>query len=417
LEIAIVSTSFGAKPLRASWKLVGMPATALLAVFLVWLGVSAQRSQSHDHEGAPLAAPLNAHEDPTSAATVHLASAELRAAAGIETAAVESRSMENTITCNASAGYDQNAHVKASALAGGILAKIHMDVGQKVRVGDLLAVVNSQAVGDLKGSLIKALVHEEHLRYQVDRYQSAGDAVAAKMLVETRHTLEEQIVDTLRIKNRLHEFGIGPKQIDDIVKTNDISIQLPVQALHDGIILDRHAVEGELIEAHQPLFDIADLSTMWIHLKIYESQLPRIGVDRRVVFYPDGFGGPGYVGTLTWVSPEVDPDTRTIEARAEVANHDGQLRANMFGRAEVTVDEPQDRLVVPLTAVQSHAGAHVVFVEKPDNVFEVRPVTLGLKDREFWEVKAGLHPGEKVATTGSFLLKSNLDNPDFGKVE
>ena len=120
---------------------------------------------------------------------------------------------------------------------------------------------------------------------------------------------------------------------------------------------------------------------------------------------------------MTWISPEVDPQTRTIQLRAEVANNAGALRANMFGKGELSLEGAHDGLVVPSAAVQSHDGKQVVFVQKPDNLFEVRRINVGLKDEKFWEITSGLAPGENVATTGSFLLKSSLENPEFGKVE
>jgi cobalt-zinc-cadmium efflux system membrane fusion protein len=286
-----------------------------------------------------------------------------------------------------------------------------------VRAGNVLAVVNSHALGDLKASYLKALVHQEHLRWQIERYQAAADGIAAKNLIETKHLLEEELADTARIENRLEYFGLSPAQIDKIAKERDLSTQLPVITPRDGVVVQRQAVEGEPVEATKPLFVVADLDTMWIHLHVYESQLRSVHLGQNVTFYPDGLGGQGFAGTVTWISPEIDAQTRTIQLRAEVANRDGSLRANMFGKGVLHLDQPQPRLVVPQAAVQSHHGNHVVFVQKPDNEFEVRRISLGIKDDQYWEVTAGLKAGEKVATTGSFLLKANLENPDFGKVE
>ncbi len=389
-----------------------VPIVALASVGLVWAIVEARRAPQADEAG-----PAEPAERDGGAREIQLASAEVRQAAGIETAPVETRTLQDTITCNAMAAFNQNTHVKAAPKAGGIVHEIFVNVGQKVHAGDLLAIINSQDVGELKASYIKALVHEEHLRYTIERYKSATDAVAKKMLVETEHLLEEQVVDTQRIKTRLSEYGLSPHQIENIAKNKDISIQLPVTAPHDGTLLERHAVEGELVEAHQPLFDSADLTTMWLYLKIYETQLPNVRLGQQVTFLPDGLPGQKFAGKVTWISPQLDPETRTVQVWAEVANPDGQLRANMFGTAELTVEERHERLVVPQAAVQWHRDGHVVFVQKPNNLFEMRPVVVGLKDGRFWEVTSGLEVGENVATTGSFLLKSNLENPEFGKVE
>jgi len=392
-------------------KLVAAVAVAsLAAILLVWFAARANRPIEEAEPDEQTAAEAEA-------ASVQLDRPELVKAAGIQVEPVETRTVENMLTCNGSASFNQNKYVKVPPKADGILAKINVDVGARVRAGDVLATVNSQAVGDLKASYIKALVHQEHLRWQIERYQAAAEGVAAKNLIEARHLLEEELADTDRIKSRLENFGLSGSQIDAIPKQRDLSTLLPVLAPRDGVVVLRQAVEGEPVQTTTPLFAIADLETMWVHLYVYESQLRSVRIGQLVTFYPDGLGGQGFDGKIDWSSPEVDAATRTIPLRAEVANRDGALRANMFGKAALHVENAQPRLVVPQAAVQSHRGKHVVFVQQPDDEFDMRPISLGLKDGPFWEVTAGLVAGEKVATIGSFLLKSNLENRDFGKVE
>jgi cobalt-zinc-cadmium efflux system membrane fusion protein len=385
----------------------------LIGTGLTWFELRARRIAAADAEPADEApndgAPL--------ASEVRLSRAELGQAAGIEVAPVESRAVENKLACNGNAQFNLNKYVKVPPKADGILGKINVDVGSSVRAGDVLAVINSQAFGDLKASLLNAMVHEEHLRWQVDRYAQAVEGIAAKSLFEARHFLEEQLTDTARIRERLREHGLDAAQIEKVVKDKDIRIQLPMLAPRDGVIVERQAVEGEVAHTQEPLFAIADLSTMWVQLYVYENDLSKVRLGQRVTFVPDGLGGEGFEGAITWISPEVDSQTRAISLRAEVVNRGGALRANMFGKGQLLEDHAEPRVVVPQAAVQSLGGNPIVFVEKPDNLFEVRKIVVGLKTERFWEVTSGLKPGERVATTGSFLLKSNLENPDFGKVE
>jgi cobalt-zinc-cadmium efflux system membrane fusion protein len=403
---------FAAKRLRGGLITIGLITAALVIVPLVMIAVRANRpapeNEAADDESAG---------DEVAATSVRLGRAELVRAAGIEVEPVQSRAVNSTIVCNGSAGFNQNSYVKVPPKADGVLRKINVDVGQTVHAGDVLAIVDSHNYGDLKASYIKALVHEEHLRWQVEKYRAAGEGIAAKNLFEAQHMLEEQIADTARINDRLGTFGLTADQIDELVRKKDMSIQLPVLAPRDGVIVERHAVEGEPVLTSTSLFAITDLDTMWVHLNVYESNLRHIHLNQAVTFFPDGLPGQGFSGKVTWISPEVDPQTRTIQLRAEVANNAGALRANMFGKGELSLEGAHDGLVVPSAAVQSHDGKQVVFVQKPDNLFEVRRIDVGLKDEKFWEITSGLAPGENVATTGSFLLKSSLENPEFGKVE
>ena len=404
-------SEFTLKWVGNAWRRFFLPTVAIGCVLLLWIVVQATRSASPESESE------SESQSASLPALVQLNRPELESAAGIEVAPVQSLSIGKSISCNGNATFNQNAYVKVPPKASGTLRKINVDVGSNVRAGDVLAVVNSQAVGDLKASLVNALVHQEHLRWQIEKYKAAVDGVPAKNLFEAQHFLEEQLTDTARINERLTGYGFSEEQIKRIAETKEISIQLPVTAPRGGVVVSRHAVEGEPVDTTTTLFAIADLETMWITLNAYESYLPSIFLGQGVTFKPDGLPGQGFKGTITWISPEVDLQTRTIQLRAEVANRDGALRANMFGTGEIMIDQPQQRLVVPQTAVQSHHGNHVVFVQKPDNLFEVRQIEVGVKNDPFWEVTAGLRSGEKVATTGSFLLKSNLENPDFGKVE
>jgi cobalt-zinc-cadmium efflux system membrane fusion protein len=404
---------FSSRWIRDGLISLGVVVTALAAVLVVRVAVQANRARTSEDEHP--AEQAQAGADPVT--SVRLDRPELAAAAGIEVEPVQSRSLESTISCNANAGFNQNRYVKVPPKADGILSKINVDVGANVRAGDVLAVVNSQALGDLKASYIKALVHQEHLRWQIEKFTAAAEGIAAKNLFEARHFLEEELADTARIRSRLDNFGLSPGEIDAISKNKDLGIQLQVIAPRDGTIVERQAVEGEPVETTRPLFAIADLATMWIHLFVNESQLRYVHLGQSVTFHPDGLPGRGFTGTVTSISPQVDSQTRTIQLRAEVLNPEGTLRANMFGKGELLIERPQQRLVVPQTSVQLHNGNHVVFVQKPNNVFEVRRIAVGLKDDKFWEVTTGLEPGERVATRGSFLLKSNLEDPDFGKVE
>ncbi len=408
---ATVMVPFAAKRLRDGLVVVGV---AAVLVALLALMVMRSHPTTDEQAETPDKSAADTNAEP---AEVRLSRPELPAAAGIEIEPVQSRSLENAITCNGSVGFNLNKYVKVPPKAEGVLAKINVDVGATIRAGDVLAVVNSQVVGDLKASYLKAIVHEEHLRWQIEKFKSVADGIAAKNLFEVQHLLEEELTDTARIRDRLGVYGFSATQIKQFSEDKNMSVELPVVAPRDGVVVLRQAVEGEPASTQSPLFAIADLDTMWVHLHVYESHLPHIRLGQVVTFFPDGLPGQGFDGTLTWVSPEVDARTRTIQLRAEVVNRDRALRANMFGKGKLPLEQPLVRLVVPPTAVQSHHGNHIVFVQKPDNLFEVRQIEVGLKGEEFWEVTSGLKSGERVATVGSFLLKSNLENPEFGKVE
>lgn len=366
----------------------------------------------HVDDDAPTADAPPAHSD-----SVTLARPELTQAAGIEVVAAKTQSVDDVLTCNGSVDFNQNKYVEVPPRAEGIVNRILVDVGATVKPGDVLAQIASQSTGDLKASYIKALIHQDHLQWQVKRYQEAVEGVPAKTLLETQHLLEEQQADTARIFERLLNFGFSADDVKRIVSTKDTSATLPVIAPRGGVVVLRDAVEGEPVEPGQKLFAIADLNTMWVNLKVDEQQLRHVRLDQPASFLPDGLPGETFAGKVTWISPQIDLQTRTVMVRAEVANRDGLLKANMFGKGELSIKTPHEHVLVPDAAVQWHDGRHVVFVAQDGERFEARAVEVGDKHDHLWEITSGLKAGEKVATTGSFLLKSNLENPEFGTVE
>jgi cobalt-zinc-cadmium efflux system membrane fusion protein len=131
-----------------------------------------------------------------------------------------------------------------------------------------------------------------------------------------------------------------------------------------------------------------------------------VQLGQSISFQPDG-GGHEELGRVSHISPEQDSTTRRVRVHAEVANESGRLRPNAYGTGRIVVAERPKAVVVPIAAVQSDGDSHVVFNQASETSFEVRSVKLGLQVGDLVEIE-GVKDGEKVATTGSFLLKSEL---------
>jgi cobalt-zinc-cadmium efflux system membrane fusion protein len=117
---------------------------------------------------------------------------------------------------------------------------------------------------------------------------------------------------------------------------------------------------------------------------------------------------------VTWISTAVDDQTRTLRVRADIENPEGRLRDMTFGKAEITVRQTPDAIVVPNEAIQWEGCCYVVFVRLTDDIFQTRKVKLGAKDSVFTEVLVGAMPGEVVVTTGSHVLKSEILKSNLG---
>jgi cobalt-zinc-cadmium efflux system membrane fusion protein len=189
---------------------------------------------------------------------------------------------------------------------------------------------------------------------------------------------------------------------------------LPLRAPFAGIVVERSAVIGEVVDSRTPLFSIADTSKMWAMLDIYESDIPRARDGQSVVFQADGLPGEQFAGRVTWISSHVERRTRTLKVRAEIANADGLLRSGMFGKASISVRKDESALVVPKEAVQWEGCCNVVFVKSSDVLFEPRKVKLGYETERAFVVEYGLDAGEEIVTVGSFLLKTEILKGNIG---
>lgn len=209
------------------------------------------------------------------------------------------------------------------------------------------------------------------------------------------------------------------KRVGDPVRTGDVlavieSEQLStfeLRAAFDGVVIDRHVVPGEAVSREEPAFIVADLSTVWIDVHVYQSALAELHLDQ-----PVRIAGPGAgleaEGRVAYIAPVVDQATRTATARVVLPNPEGAWRPGLF--VTVTVLNPVEAPVVVATqALHRLENATVVFVVEGDG-FAARPVTVGRSGRTRVAIVDGLAPGERYAEAGSFLVKAELAKGEAG---
>lgn len=185
-------------------------------------------------------------------------------------------------------------------------------------------------------------------------------------------------------------------------------------------MVEKHVSLGEIVEPQDRPFTLADLSSLWILLDIYEKDLSKIRAGTEVTLSVEAYPGEKFWGKVVYLSDLLDENTRTVKARVEVDNARRRLKPGMFAAATF-LDHgppgtaPKEVLTVPTSAVQQMGPETVVFVKVGEGLFEKRKVALGSKNGELVEVTAGLKEGEVVATAGTFYLKSELSKEEIGE--
>jgi len=347
---------------------------------------------------------------------VRFVDAEVGDNVGLEVASVEARPLTKTLECNAVVAYDGNRYAHLAAQVSGVVATVRKDLGDRVESGDVLATITSAHLGAVKAAYLHAVASVA--LWERNHAREAGllerGVSTERDVLEAETRLAESRIAFSKAEQELLSLGVSSEQIETVRRDEDTTGQYVVTAPFAGMVVERRAVTGEIVDPSKSLFAIADVSRMWALLDVYEADVREIRVGQPVVLYVEELRGESFGGHITWVSSELSPQTRTLQARAEFNNDRGLLRANMFGTANVSVGDRHDVVVVPATAVQWEGCCNVVFVKKSNTVYEPRKVHLGISTGTVYQVLSGVNVGEKIVTQGSFLLKTEILKGSIG---
>ncbi len=341
--------------------------------------------------------------------TVRLASAQLAQQVGIETASVVEEDHAHSLSANAETAYDANRYADISPRVDGFLREVRADLGQAVARGEVLAVVDSAAVSAAKTQYLSAHDGLALAQATYDRIRALRGAVAGKQEIEAQTGLNQAKAAAMDAEQKLRNFGFDDDALKRILKVRDTKGSLEIVAPIGGTVVLRHAVRGEAVQATTQLFAVADTSKMWLWIDVYEVDVARVAMGQAVSFAASGTEATAYRGKITWLGNEVNEKTRTTRVRAEVENADGRLRANQFGRAEIQLGAEHRAIVVPRESIQRQEKTDLVFLPEGEGVYRPQRVLVRPTDRrDVVEVAWGLKPGQRVVTTGSFLLKTEI---------
>ena len=347
---------------------------------------------------------------------VRFTSPETARNAGFAYSQVQRREAPETLLCNAELSYDRNRYARLGSRAEGIVLEVRKDLGARVEADEVIAVLDAADLGTAKSEFLQAaamaaLWEKNHRRVQT---LFKRGLVPEREALETETKLTETRVALSQTEQKLRNLGISGPQIQEIAENQDTSSSLALTAPFEGVVVERAAVPGEVVDTGKPLFAVADISRMWAILDVTETDVSRLQLGQPVVFHLEDLKGEKHGGRITWVSAELDKHTRTLKARAELENPDGLLRAGMFGKASVVVSDRLLKLLVPREAVQWEGCCNVVFVRESDTVFVPRKVKLGTALTRHYSIEEGLTEGDTVVTTGSFLLKTEILKGSIG---
>ncbi len=375
---------------------------------------------------------------------IQFASQEAVQKAGIEVEPVWTAPVVEAVTGNGEITYDQTHTARLSARVPGMVFQVYKQVGDRVKKGEILAVVDAAEVGKAKSEFLQALVQVRLRSKNLEAMQAVLASVPERLLRETEAGVSEAGIRLTTAQEAMTNLGL-PVDVESLQKVPQEKLAdclrflglpgsltasldpktttgnlLAVTAPFDGTVVARQLVGGEVVDSSKVLFVVVDVRQMWLTLDLRVEDAMLVALGQKVRFWPDGIKEAR--GKITWISTEADHKTRTVKVRACLDNGDGRLRANTFGSGKVVLREESQAIVVPNSAVHWEGCCHIVFIRDKDylkdgapKVFHVRTVRPGAKDEKNTEIIAGALRGEIVATKGSAALRAQLLKNNLGE--
>lgn len=289
--------------------------------------------------------------------------------------------------------YDERKLATANTKIEGWIEKLHVDyTGRYVKKGEPLAEIYSPELVATQQEFLNVL------RW-ASQGQSVKDERTALLLVKDAQTMLEAA------KERLRLWDISDEQIKKIETTGKPIRTLTIYSPVSGYVLQKMAVQGMRVMPGEKLFDVVDLSSVWIVADIYEYELPLIKVGQPARIGLSYFPGQEFSSRVDYVYPSLAGETRTAKVRFTIPNAKGTLKPQMFTNVEIRVNLGR-RLAVPAEAVIDTGARQIVYLDKGEGYFEPREVTIGLKVDELVEITDGIKAGDKVASSANFLIDS-----------
>ena len=308
---------------------------------------------------------------------------------GVRTEQAQMRSLTRTIRTVGLVAVDERLLTHVHIKLEGWVEKLYVTfTGENVKKGQKLFEIYSPELVASQEEYLLALKAVRSLK--ISEYPIVAEN-AASLLDATRQ--------------RFALWDIRPNHIRDLERTGKVLRTLPLHAPISGYVLKMNMREGMFVTPNLDLYTLADLSNIWVLADLYEYEIQDVKLGQKAGITLPYFPGKTFKGKVTYIYPVLEPKTRTIKVRFELPNPGGRLKPDMFANVELQIPLGR-RLVVPDTAVLDSGTEQIVFVDKGHGMFEARKVALGVKTKEWDEIRQGIKAVERVVTNGNFLIDS-----------
>ncbi|MEK6590329.1 MAG: efflux RND transporter periplasmic adaptor subunit [Nitrospinota bacterium] len=336
-------------------------------------------------------------------------SPETAESAGIEVKTAGPFRMKTVLELPGEIGFNNDKVAHIVPMLSGVVTEVRKNLGDKVKKGEVLAVLNSRELSDLKSAYLASAKRVELAKANFERedrlfkkkISSEQDFLASKQ------ALAETEIESQAAIQRLLALGLSKADLENISKMAEGNLaRYELRVPFDGMIVEKHVAVGEAIKEDADIFVIADLSTLWGEITVYAKDLRVVRLGQKATVRSKELGMEA-TGRISYLGSLVGEQTRSAKALVDIPNSKGLWRPGLFVTVELLHEEVPVPVAVTADAIQTIRDWNVVFVQY-GNQFEVRPLELGRSDGKWVEVVSGLSAGEKYAARNSFVLKADL---------
>ena len=344
-------------------------------------------------------------------------SRETQKSSGIEARPVIFESATLPLSATAVIEMNMDRAAKISSRVAGKAVRITASQGDRVQAGQPLAYIESVELNQIWADYLKAQGKVALAQKSLQREETLFQKKISpeKDVLKARQELGEVEADLNLAQERFRLVGVDVAQYES-AKGNGIRPLCPVLSPLGGVVVEKLVTQGEVVNPDKTLFMVADLSTLWVVIDVYEKDISRLRNGAGVKVSVAALGDRKFRGKISYIADVVDEKTRTEKARVTIDNASGLLKPGMFATVLTETTGGSERLLaVPEEAVLMEGPKHYVFVQVSADRFQKRGIETGRAFGKSLEVTGGLKEGEKVAVKGSYILKSEMKKDELGE--
>jgi membrane fusion protein, heavy metal efflux system len=369
----------------------------MVAVAVLLLGCG-----KHEEPGASSAATPSIHADPRQ---------PVETQSRVETAVVSTSQDKPKLTLAGKIAYGEDRYSKISSPVQGRVLEARARLGDRVKAGEILLVVDSPDIAQAYSEFIK---EESDLTYAIRAYELAKDlyetkALALKDLKQTENDLVKAKAEFRRAKERLLSLRVPAGELEKPIDKQTITSRFEMRSPLTGTVVERTVTPGQSVggDPSQVLFTVADLDTLQVVGDIYERDLDLIHPGLTATVTVEAYPEVPFAAAVAAIGDVVDPNTRTIKVRAWVDNASHKLKPEMFARLHIDISEGKEFISVPKESVLEIDGKEFVYIAQPNGTYVKQEVKVGSASDDRLRILRGLKPGDRVVTKGAVLLKGS----------